>query len=240
MDGIASSLRLGWNALLLREKAYEEMQETANPVVKGLILIIAVGLVIALLNLIGTGLEWASTPNMSDIQDTVYRYLVRMPWYEEVSRDVPEFAKGFEQWYDFGWRVFPTMFGAPGVGRAALGILGTPLGLVIRWLIYGLLAHLAARLLGGSGDLSETLGLLALAVAPQMLRVLTLLPFLEVDGLVRVWGVLCTYLALKTAHKLSWGRAVWATLLPYILALVVMILTGCLGSAILGAVARGG
>jgi hypothetical protein len=240
MDGFASSLRLGWNALFLREGAYEEMRGATNPVVKGLVLIVVIGLAIALLNLIGTGLEWASTPNLSDIQATVYRYLVKMPWYEELSREAPDFASTFKQWYDLGWRVFPTLFDAPSIGRAALGIIGVPLGLIIRWLIYGLLAYLAARLLGGSGNLSETLGLLALAVAPQMLRVITLLPFLEVGSLVRVWGILCAYLALKTAHNLSWARAVWATLLPYILALAALILTGCLGTAILGAVARGG
>lgn len=240
MDGIGGSLRLGWNAMLLKEEAYEEMRRTTNPVVQGFILIVVVGLVIALLNLVGTGLEWASTPNLGEIKDTVFRYLLRMPWYEKVLKEVPDFPRQFKEWYDLGWRVFPTLFGAPGIGRAALGIIATPLGLVIRWLVYGLLAYLAARLLGGSGNLSETLGLLALAFAPQMLRVLSLLPFFELGALVGVWGVLCAYLALKTAHRLSWGRAMWATLLPYILALGLMMLTGCLGTAILGAAARGG
>lgn len=226
--------------MLLKEEAYEEMRGAANPVLKGLILIVVVGLVIALLNLIGTGLEWASTPNRGEIKDTVFRYLDQMPWYEEALGEAPDFPKEFRKWYDFGWQVFPRTFGAPDLGVAALGIIGTPLSLVIRWFVYGLLAYLAARLLGGSGNLSATLGLLALAVAPQTLRALTLLPFLEIGSLVRVWGVLCAYIGLKTAHKLSWGRAVGATLLPYVLVLAAMILTGCLGSAILGVVVRGG
>jgi hypothetical protein len=240
MDGIVGSLRLGWNALLLKEEAYEEMREVANPVLKGLILIVVVGLAVALLNLVGTGLERASIPDMREIQDTVFRYMTKMPWYKEVLRDVPDFPKMFRQSYDLGWQIFPRIFGAPDLAVAGLGIIGTPLSLVIRWFAYGILAYLAARLLGGSGDLNETLGVLALAVAPQMLRVLTLLPFLELGGLARVWGVLCAYIGLKTTHKLSWGRAVWATLLPYLLVLVVMILTGCLGTAILGAAVRGG
>jgi len=33
--------------------------------------------------------------------------------------------------------------------------------LVVRWVIYGLLAYLAATWLGGSGSLRETLGVLA-------------------------------------------------------------------------------
>jgi hypothetical protein len=240
MDGIASSLRLGWNALLLKEEAYEEMRGAANPVLKGLVLIAVVGLVIALLNLVGTALEWASTPDLSEIKDTVYRHLVQMPWYREVLRDVPDFADTFKWWYDLGWQAFPQMFGPPDVASAAVGIVGTPLGLAVRWLIYGLLAYLAARLLGGSGNLSETLGVLALAVAPQILSVFTLVPFWEIGGLPRIWGVLCAYVGLKTAHKLTWGRAMGAALLPYVLLLGVMILASCFGSVILGVVVRGG
>lgn len=240
MDGIVGSLRLGWNALFFREEAYEEMQGTANPVVKGLVLILIVGLAVALFNLVGTALEWASTPDLGEIKDTVYRYLVQMPWYKEGLDRALDFSERFKQWYDVGWVVFPRLFGAPYVGGAALGIIGTPLWLAVRWVIYGLLAYLAATWLGGSGSLRETLGVLALAVAPQMLNALSVLPFLELGGLARIWGVLCAYFALKTAHRLSWGRAVWATLLPYFLVLVVTLLMGCLGSAALGAAVRGG
>ena len=60
MDGIADSLRLGWDALLLKEDAYERMRVAAEPVGKGLGLIIVVGVIIALLGVIGTALEWAS------------------------------------------------------------------------------------------------------------------------------------------------------------------------------------
>lgn len=240
MDGIGNSLRLGWNALLLKEEAYEEMRGAANPIFKGFILIVVIGLVIALFNLVGTALEWGSMPNLGEIKDTVFRYMLQMPWYEEVLREEPDFPETFRQTYDVGWQIFPAMFGAPNVGGAAVGIVSTPLGLVIRWLVYSVLAYLAARLLGGSGELPETLGVLALAFMPQILGVLTLLPFLEISGLARVWGALCAYLGLKVAHKLPWGRAVWAMLLPYILALAVLILMGCLGTAILGAAARGG
>jgi len=240
MDGIGVSLRRGWNALLLKDEAYEEMREAANPFLQGLIMIVVIGLVIALLNLIGTGLEWASIPNMGEIRDTVFRYMTQMPWYKELLRDVPDFPETFRWWYDLSWQIFPRTFGAPDLATAGVGVIGTPLSLVVRWIAYGLLAYMAARILGGSGDLSQTLGVLALAVAPQALRALTLLPFLELGGLVRVWGVLCAYMGLKTAHKLSWGRAVWATLLPYLLVVAILILTGCLGTAILGAVARGG
>ena len=106
-------------------------------------------------------------------------------------------------------------------------------------LIYGLLAYLFARWLGGTGDLSETLGVLALAVAPQAVNVLTLLPFVQIGNLVAIWGILCAFVGIKTAHKLSWQRALWATLLPFILVIAAMFLASCLGVAVFAAMVKG-
>jgi len=237
MDGIVGSLRLGWNALLFKEDAYEEMRAADNPVVKGLILILIVGLVIALLGLVGTAIEVAGTPDLDQIRDTVHRYITQMPWWDLASED-PEFVNIFGQIWDTNWKIVDTL--SPSLGGAFLGILTTPLGLILRWLIYGLLAYLFARWLGGTADFSETLGVLALAVAPQALNVLNLLPYVELGSLVSVWGILCAYIGLKTAHKLSWSRAVWATLLPFLLAALVILIASCLGTLIFAALVKGG
>jgi hypothetical protein len=237
MDGIVGSLRLGWRALLFDKDAYEEMRAAADPVVKGLILVVVVGVIIALVGLVGTALEWASTPDLGQIRDVVHEYILQMPGMNQLP---PEALNGFEQGYEWGWRIFPALFGAPNVGMAALDIILTPLRLLIWWFIYGILAYLFAHWLGGTGDFSETLGVLALAVAPQFLNVLTLLPFVQPGSLVAVWGILCAFVGLKAAHKLSWARAVWATLLPFILVGVVLLLAACLGTAILAAVVKGG
>jgi hypothetical protein len=240
MNGIVGSLRLGWDALLFKDEAYEKMRTTDDPVIKGLILIVVVGLVIALLAIIGTALEVASTPNLAEMQATIFDYIQQMPWWRELAREAPGFRVEFENWYNWGWDLFPGMFGASSIAGAALNVITTPLGLVIRWLIYGLLAFLFARWLGGTADLSETLGVLALAVAPQALHVLELLPFVQVGSVVSIWGLLIAYLGLKTTHKLSWGRAVWATLLPYLLFFALVILGSCLGSTIFVALLKGG
>jgi len=238
MDSLVATLRLGWRALLFEEDAYEEMRTSANPVVRGLVLILVVGVVIALLGLVGTGLERASTPDLGQIQDIVGKYIAKMPFWQ-LEGGGPAALARFEEWYNGGWEYFPRAFGASMRWWAALGILTTPLGLIVRWLIFGLLAHLFARWLGGEANLGETLGVTALAVAPQAINVLSLLPYVEVGSLVSVWGLLCAYLGLKTAHKLSWGRAVWATLLPFILFFLGVFLLGCCSSVILGAVLGG-
>jgi hypothetical protein len=239
MDGIVGSLRLGWNALLFKEDAYEEMAASENPVVKGLILIVIVGVIIAIAGFIGSGLELASTPDLGQIKDTVFFYMKQMPWWEALAQEDPAAMAGFEEWYQRGWDIFPRMFGAADLGASAAGIISIPLGLAIRWLVYGLLAYLFARWLGGSGNLAATLGALALAVAPQVLNVLSIFPFLQVGTIVSIWGVLCAYYGLKTVHRLSWTRALWATLLPFILVVALLVLFGCFGSAILGVVLGG-
>jgi hypothetical protein len=238
MDGITDSLRLGWDALLLKEKAYERMGVAANPVVKGLILIVVVGMIIALAAFVGDVLEWASTPDLDEVKDTVYYHMIQMPWWQEAIKADPAFPEYFERWYDWGWNL-AKMF-SPSPGSAAVSIILTPLGLIFRWLIYGLLAYLFARWLGGKADLSETLGVLALAVAPQALNLLTLLPYVQMGNLVSIWGILCAYVGLKTVHGLSWSRAMWATLLPFILALGVFMLSGCFGMAVLAVTTKGG
>lgn len=236
MDGIVGSLRLGWHALLFKEEAYEEMRAADNPVVKGLVLILIVGVVIALLGLVGTTLEWASTPDLGEIRDTILDYIPQFPGWQETPL---EFRQQFVEWYNTGWDLFPNFFAA-NIGGAALGIITTPLGLVLRWLVYGILAYLFARWLGGTADFSETLGVLALAVAPQALNILNLLPFVELGSLVSVWGLLCAYVGLKVAHNLSWKRAAWATVLPFLLAVLLLVLAGCLGSTIFAALVKGG
>jgi hypothetical protein len=238
MDSIVGSLRLGWEALLLKEDAYERMRTAADPVVKGLILIVIVGLAVGLLGFVGDVMEWATTPNLARIKDTVFTYLTQMPWWQEAARN-PEFVRIFQQWYDLGWNM-AFAFGAPSVGTAAAGIILIPLGLIVRWFLYGLVAYLFARWLGGTANLGQTLGVLALAVAPQALNVLSAFPYVELGGLVAVWGVLCAYVGIKTAHNLSWYRALWATLLPFILALVLLLLGMCFASTIFAALVRGG
>ena len=91
----------------------------------------------------------------------------------------------------------------------------------------------------GPAYLSQTLGVLALAVAPMALTVLTVIPYVNLGNLTSVWGILCAYVGLKTAHELSWDRAVWATLLPFLLVVAVLFLAMCLGTAIFAAVIGG-
>ena len=220
-------------AFFLNETPYAETRESSNPVLRGLGTIVLVAVAVALVGLVGTALEWATTPNMSDIQGTVLEHLQMTPWYQELEHS-PGFDEEFRRWYDQGWRIFPYMFNAPNIGIAASQIILLPLRLTLVWILYGLISHLCARLLGGQANIGQTLGCTALAVAPQLLNVIMIFPYLVIGGVVGTWTLLCRYVALKTCHRLTWGRALAATLLPYVAYIALISLFACMGSMVFG------
>jgi hypothetical protein len=231
-------IRLVWEALFLSEAPYAEIRDGSQPVLRGLGIVVLVAVAVALVGVVGTTLEWATTPKMEDIQQIVLDGLKQMDWYQEMQGE-PEFAQQFQEQWELGWSIFPSLFG-PNVGSAALNIVLLPLSLLFRWLLYGVVVYLFARLLRGEGSLGQTLGCTALAVAPQMLNLVMVLPYIVVGGVVGAWTLLCRYLAVKTCHKLSWGRALAAALLPTVVWILLVSLLACLGSAVAGLIVGGG
>jgi hypothetical protein len=236
MQHISRYAGLVAGALFLRTDAYEDMREARSPVLTGLIVILVVGVIVALAALVGTALEWASSPSLADIQEIVYQGIIQMPWYEETLREVPGFAEQYRYWYDFGWNL-ARMFGVSTPGSALGSLVLTPLSLIIGWLVYGLLAHLFARLLKGEATLAQTLGCTALAVAPQLLKLTELLPYVAVGGVVGTWVLICRYVALKQAHRFTWARAFWATLLPFVALWLLALILAAIGILVFGTLA---
>ena len=231
-------IRLAWEALFLSEEPYAEMREDSNPVGRGLVLIALIGVAVALVGLVGTTLEWATSPNMADIQRTVLEGIQKMPFYQEMQSN-PEFREQFQWQFDLQWQIMSQVAGAS-IGGAASRIILLPLGLAFTWLLYGVVSHLFARLLGGQGGLAQTLGCTALAVTPQLLNLATFFPHVAVGGVVGTWTLLCRYVALKTCHRLSWNRALGATLLPYVALAAVVSFFACLGAVAMSLIFGGG
>ena len=223
MQAITRSFGLLWDALFLQRDAYERMRDDNNPFVEGIFMLVLLGLLLAVAGIIGTTLQWASTPNLGQIQEVVQQNLQTMPWYEMMSQN-PEALRVFLQIWDGIWRFVELM--APSPLGALGGIILRPLGLIVGWLIFGVVAYVIARILGGRGSLNQTLGATALAASPQLITLFTVLPFVAVAGL-GTWTMLCNYMALRTVHDLSWPRAVAAAVLPLVLfGLLVGLLVG--------------
>ncbi len=224
-------------ALFLDSDAYAELRDDDNPFIEGLFLLVIIGAITAFLALIGQLLAWASTPNLAAIKDVVFRNLQQMSWWSATS-GAPGFAEEFRRWYDLGWQVFPALFGAPNPAGAAFNILLWPLSLLVSWLIYGALAHLFARMLGGQGGLGQTLGTTALAFTPMLLRGLEFIPFLVIGSVAATWQLLLRYKAIRTTHGLTWARAFWATMLPFAVYLLFWLLLGGGAAVVLALLVR--
>ena len=175
------------------------------------------------------------------MKQTVLDGLRNMPWFGQMVQAGGQQALDmFNRFYDLGWQIFPRLAGYPDVGNAALNIVLFPVEMILLWLIWGVVAHFAARLLGGKGTLTQTLGATALAEAPQLLSLVTVIPFVVVGGVIGTWQMLCRYTALKTVHGLSWQRAVAATLLPGILFGIVIIVLGFVFRTLIAGLVAGG
>lgn len=230
------SLRLVWRALFLEHEAFEELKNDDNPFVEGLFLVTLLAFVAALLNLVGQAFAWASVPRPAAIQQIVWNALQQQPaWVSAMAE--PKALAAFQQWWDAAWRAAPPLFGAPDPASAALNILVWPVSAVASWLLYGLLAHVAARLVGGAGTLRQTLGVMALSFTPWLLRGVGVIPFVVVGGVLNTWQLLLRYRAVRTAHALPWSRALWATLFPFLVYLVFWTTMVGLGILALAAVA---
>ncbi|MER2598253.1 MAG: YIP1 family protein [Caldilineales bacterium] len=230
MQTIKRPFALLWDALFLQRPAYAHMRDDDNPFVEGLFVLAVLGIVLGVAGLIGGSLEWASSPNINAIRDTVFANLQKMTWWPMVEQN-PDIHSGWLRLWDGIWRVVATMTPTP--ANSLLGLVTRPLGLILGWLVYGVLALLFARLLGGRGTLNQTLGATALAAAPQMLTLLTVLPFVTLAGL-GVWSLLCNYMALRTVHGLSWQRTLWAALLPGAVLLLLAVLLGFVAASVAG------
>jgi hypothetical protein len=231
MYGPLAAIQLCFGALLLRSEAYEDMRDLPSPFTKGLVLILVVGLAVSVVAIVGETLEWATTPDLVAIKEAMYEGLRETDWYQERA-GTEGFAVAVRQQYEWVWRFLPYVLPAPSPVSAGVKVVTTPLWWEVSWLVFGLLGYLSARLLGGQGTLAQTLGCTALAVAPRLLGLAAIFPYVQLGGVISIWALICNYLALKAAQRLSSTRAFWATLLPFII--VVLLVVGLVAGTGIG------
>ncbi len=237
---MSSKLRLDFRLLrrgiFLEPDAYNEIAEDDNPFVEGLYLVVIVGVILGLANLVGTLLDWATTPDLEQMKQVIQQGLQSMPWFQ-MFRDNPDAGRIFQQQYDLGWQIANSLTPKPASGL--LTLVTTPVGLIVSWLWFGLVAHAVARLLGSKAKLGETLGATGLAVAPMLLNVFGFLPTAVVAG-IGVWTLLARYVAIRRVHEqLTWVRALIAVFVPSILIGFVIAILVALAIPIMGAVIGG-
>lgn len=213
-------------ALVLEDEPFAIMADDDNPWVEGLFFIICLGVLVGLAQFLGGILLTASLPPAEAVREAAMIFL-RQLGVAAILPD-PEAAEAFIR-QNWNWVAFAGGYGG-GWARLSLLIL-VPTFLIGVWLLYGLVAHVAALRLGGDGTLNQTLGVTALIVAPQALLLLTAIPFVQVGWwLLVVWALLIGFRGLEVAHDLPWQRAVIAALAgPVLFGLLLVGLSMLLG-----------
>jgi hypothetical protein len=204
-------------ALVLDEEPFVNMIDDDNPWIEGMALTAAIGLAAGAAQTVGGLLTAASMPDPVAMRNTLEAAMRQLAAVTNLPPEVADALAGP------AWEAFATLTGYGGGWAGLIPLLATPFTLVIWWLFFGFVTFGAARAAGGNGSLNSTLGAAALMAAPQILLLLSIVPFAAPSGaLLSVWGLLIGYRAVQTTHDLSWGRAALVTLVPYLVALVLV------------------
>ena len=236
VNAIGEYVNLGLGALFLQEETYAQMRDDSRRVVKGLIFILLVAVIVALLAVIGKLLEWGTTPDLSNIKNIVLEEMRNMTWFKEMGRS-PQAMQQFQQGYNLWWQFFGGLFGVNMLG-AIVNVITNPIVFALRWLVYGIVVFVFAKMLGGKGTFGQTLGCTAIAFAPEALGAVQFFPYVQLAG-IGIWSLICTYVGVKISNQMTPWRAFWATLLPFILVGILAILFGCIGGLALNAMGGG-
>ncbi|HRX04940.1 MAG TPA: hypothetical protein P5148_17460, partial [Anaerolineae bacterium] len=112
MQSIARSFGLLWDGLFLQRDAYAHMRDDDNPFVEGLFILVLLGVLLAVAGIIGTTLEWASSPNLNTVRDVVLNNLQNMEWYRSMQL-APGGESTFLQIWNSIWNAFASMAPSP-------------------------------------------------------------------------------------------------------------------------------
>ncbi len=233
-------------ALFMRREAYEYQRDNKDSFARGLLLIVIIGVAVAIANVIGAALRYASSPNPDAVKNTVLTHLQAMPFYTQTIQPYPSLEQQWLLGYNQVWQYLGSTFmGFPidAAGWASLlaTIITTPVIWLIAWVVYAGLAHLIASRGATHVEFSHALGTLALATAPQIFGVVGLLPNAGVNTFaIWLWSMILNAFALHAAYRITTRRAIWAALFPVLLLLLPLLILLVIGLVALGSLLRGG
>ncbi len=223
---VGEYVRLGLGGLFLEQEAYRQQRDASDSLKRGFVLVLLVGLLVGAVTIVGHIGETLASRNRADVNRVIYEGLIEMPWYQSVRVMNPDFDEQFKQNFDAVTQVLdaldPTSGGVVGV---IIGGVTIPVRYLLGWLIYGVVAHGIARMLGGTGSLPQTLGCTALAVGANLLSLVEIIPFAQAAG-VTLLALMANYVALREAHELAPGRAFWATVLGPLVLVILLVVVG--------------
>jgi Yip1 domain len=215
-------------ALVLDAAPFIALNDDDDPWIEGMFLTVCVGFLVGVAHLIGRLLTTAALPP----SDAMLAAILQA--WRQFSTSAPDSINPalVESVLRQAWSVLLFWNGYSGDWVRLLTLVTTPVILLVQWLLAGLIVHIMARFLGGKGALNQTLGAMALMVAPQTLRLLEIVPFAAVSQLLlSVWALLIVYRAVEVTHDLPWQQALLAAITPWLLLMLLGLILGTLVGA---------
>lgn len=206
-------------ALVLDNDPFEAMVDDDNPWMEGFVIVMSVSLLGGIALAIGTFLTALTLPDPN-----VTFTAVVQGWRQIASVTTLPSAE-VERIISDIWSVATVTTGYAGGWSHLLPILSVPGMALIWWVFFSVISFGIGRAFGGTGTLSATFGAAALIVAPQILLVISIVPFASAGSLLlAVWGLLIGYRAIHVAQEINWRYAALTTLIVYLAALIVIAL----------------
>lgn len=228
----AGPIELAWRSLWLDQRAYHAVDIDSKPLNRGLFALFVALAIAAVARLIGTGLGILTSPQIGVIQDQLYNAITGTGYFATLVERSPEFLDQFEASYFALWDTIRLVGGYPsyaGLGGSLISLLFV-LG---SWFIYSLLAYVVAYWLGAPSDISQALGVFALAYTPIMLTVVELIPGGYVAwSLIFMLILVAKFLAAREVFKLGPGSSLAVILLPYLIGIILIFNLLIFGAAI--------
>lgn len=216
-------LRLLGRTLLLGNEPYAAVRDGAKPGRRGFIIILVIIGLVVLAQLIGYWLGALTAPRLDSLQSLLYTAVVDLPWYAEQVQLDPTFATQFQQGYLVAWEALRILLGYPTMTATGATIAAVALLTLLNWFVFAVLAHWLARWYGSRAHFGQTLGVLALAYAPLLLRVVEIVPgAVAPTALIFLLMLATKFLALKAVHGLGSVATLFVLLAPYVIVLVVL------------------
>jgi hypothetical protein len=220
---VGEMLQLARGALFLDTQTFVSQRETRDAFRKGVLLVVIITLLAGSLSFIVSTVKGFLPPKWDaqreEVEDQISQVFEFLPF--EMDAETEEMILGsIEAGLDIGFEIaqLPTLLPRPAKDflQALGGWITAPLLRLGGWMGYAFWVLLVAKLLGGRATLSQMLGCTALYVAPQILTILQVIPYLGsiLAFVAFVWGLVIYVKATAVANELSSGRALLAAILP--------------------------
>lgn len=175
--------------------------------------------------------------------EQAFQFMPEDATQEIVTEQILQNAEvGFAIMADIANLPTPLPRGIGGFFQALGRWLSNPLGHLAAWMSYAIWVLLFAKLLGGKGGVDRFLGVTAMYAVPGLLSFFS--PIACLGGLLGlvaiVWGWIIYVKAVQVSQRFDLGKAVLASVLPFLIVFIIGILAATFGVISLIAATAGG